>query len=228
MTTPPPYPSSTDALDPDRCALVVVDMQNDYCHVEGALARLGADVSPAADTAAGIRRLAAGAAEAGVPRIYLRTEHSHWFDTEAWLARGRGSGGDRVDPQRVPVCAAGSWGCELFELEPDPEALVITKFRYSGFAYTPLELALRAKQRDTIVLCGTATEVCVEATATDALFRGFHPVIVEEGVFTGDAKGQADRRHLRKLASFIGTVERLEFVLQRWSRAGVPAVETTG
>jgi nicotinamidase-related amidase len=88
MTTPPPYPSSTDALDPDRCALVVVDMQNDYCHVEGALARLGADVSPAADTAAGIRRLAAGAAEAGVPRIYLRTEHSHWFDTEAWLARG--------------------------------------------------------------------------------------------------------------------------------------------
>lgn len=217
--------SSADALDPGRCALVVVDMQNDYCHPEGALARLGADVGPAPRTSASIRRLAEVAVAAGVPRIYLKTEHSHWFDTDAWLSRGRGSGGDRLDPQRVPVCAAGSWGSELFEVEPDPDALVLPKYRYSGFAYTPLELALRAKGRDTLLLCGTATEVCVEATATEALFRGFFPVIVEECVFSGDADGEADKRHLRKLASLIASVEPLASVIARLQPSPVRMAE---
>jgi ureidoacrylate peracid hydrolase len=212
-----PVPPADDALDAGRCALVVVDMQNDYCHEDGALARLGADVGPARATAESIRRLAAAAATAGVPRLYLKTEHSHWFDTDAWLSRGRGSGGDRLDPTRVPVCAAGSWGSELFELEPDPDALVLPKYRYSGFAYTPLELALRAKHRDTVVLCGTATEVCVEATASDAIFRGFYPVVVQEGVFSGDAAGEADGRHLRKLAALIAAVVGIDTLIDRWT-----------
>jgi ureidoacrylate peracid hydrolase len=190
------------SLDPSRCAIVVVDVQNDFCHPDGAAARLGQDVGAAQAMVPEIEALASAGRRHGVPVIFVRTAHSHWTDTPAWRARGRA--GTTLDVERAPVAELGSWGAELFGVVPQPEDLVLVKHRYSAFAHTELELVLRAKRRDTLLLGGTRTNVCVEYTAVDALMRDLHPVLVRECVAAdGDARQAAA---LRDHADHIGQV----------------------
>jgi ureidoacrylate peracid hydrolase len=176
-------PSFEDRLHPDVCALVVVDMQNDFCHEDGACARLGADVSLVQAIVPNVQALIETARSLDIPRIFLRVEHNEWFDTLPWKARGRG--GETLNIDRVPIVEEGTWGADFYNIVPQPDELVLIKRRYSGFAYTPLELALRAKDAYTVILCGTQTNVCVESTANDALARGFYPVVISDCVATG-------------------------------------------
>jgi ureidoacrylate peracid hydrolase len=202
----------SQALDPRISSLVVVDVQNDFCHPDGAVARMGLDVSAVQATVPRIVELIDIARGADVPRIYLRGEHSRWFNSEVWLRRG--AKGRSVDAVRIPIVEAGSWGAEFYEVSPQTDELVITKHRYSGFAYTPLELALQASRTTNVVICGTATNVCVEATARDAIMHGYYPVVVADCV----AGGQADlhRAALEDMAEYLGDVVSLEHVRDSW------------
>jgi ureidoacrylate peracid hydrolase len=164
--------------DRDRCAVVVIDLQNDYCHEDGGFARLGYDVSRVQAAVDRVEELIGVAHDHDVPVIFLRTTHGEWSDTQAWAERPRA--GSTVPEGRVPLVEDGTWGAELYRLVPEDRDRVIVKHRYSGFAYTPLELALRAKGRDTVVLVGTTTHICVKATAVDALMAGFYTALVPE------------------------------------------------
>jgi ureidoacrylate peracid hydrolase len=165
------------SLAPERCAVVVIDLQNDYCHDDGTFAQIGYDVARAQAIIGAVNELVELAHRLQVPVVYLRTTHGPWTDAPAWLRRPRA--GD-ADIERKALVQAGTWGAELYGVSPQARDLVLTKHRYSGFAYTPLELALRAKCRDTVVLAGALTDVCVEATAIDAGAAGFFAVLVPE------------------------------------------------
>lgn len=188
-----------ELLTPERCAVVVVDLQNDYCHPDGALARRGADVRAAMTVADNTVELLAAARAAGVPCLHLRTEHSDWTDTPAWSTRG--AGGDLLDVRADPVAAAGSWGAEPFRVEALPDDRVITKHRYSGFAYTSLELSLRARGRETLVLAGVTSDTCVRATALDGRALGFVPVLLSDCT-----AGGTPERHRNACAEFADTL----------------------
>lgn len=198
-----------------RCIVVVVDMQNDYCHPDGAIAKMGSDVSAAAAVAPAVRSLVALAHGAAVPVVFVRTTHGPWTDTPGW--RGRGEGGDLFELDRVPLVAPGSWGAELFELEPGPDDLVLTKHRYSGFAYTPLELAFRARQRDVGLYAGTMTNACVEATALDGLMRGIGAVLVADASATSTPEVQ--RGAEEKFAQLVGPVTTVDQIRAAWAVA---------
>jgi len=201
-----------DILDPTTSALVVVDVQNDFCHPDGAAAKMGLDITAVQEAVPRIVELIGAARDADVPRIYLRGEHSHWFNTDAWLRRG--TKGHSINAPKVPIVEAGSWGADFFEVDPQPDELVVTKHRYSGFAYTPLELALQTLRTRNVVLCGTATNVCVEATARDAIMRGYYPVVIADCVAGGhaDLHGAA----LKDMAEFLGAVVSLKDVQDAW------------
>lgn len=162
------------------CVVAVVDVQNDFCHPDGAVARMGNDVSAVARMMPGLHRLLAVAREHRIPIIHLRTALSDWFETPAWRLRGRA--GSVFDAEHVPVVQDGSWGSGFFEIEPSSDELVLTKYRYSAFTYTPLELALRSKGATTLILAGTATHQCVEATGREAIGLGFYPILVRDAV----------------------------------------------
>jgi ureidoacrylate peracid hydrolase len=204
--------SPGERIDLRRSALIVVDVQNDFCHPDGTAARMGLDVSAVRSIVPNIVTLIELARIHGVPRIYLRGEHNHWFDTATWLARG--AAGKSIRAQAVPYVESGTWGADFFVVAPADDELVIVKHRYSGFAYTPLELALQTLGVDTVVLSGTSTHVCVEATARDAIMRGYRPVTVEECV----ASGQPDLHEaaLADIAEYLGPVVTLEAVRQAW------------
>jgi ureidoacrylate peracid hydrolase len=205
----------SDILDPRTSALVVVDVQNDFCHPDGAAAKMGLDISAVQEAVPRILELIASARDADVPRIYLRGEHSRWFNTDVWLRRG--AKGHSIDAPKTPIVEAGSWGAEFFEVDPQPDELVVTKHRYSGFAYTPLELALQTLHTTNVVICGTATNVCVEATARDAIMRGYYPVVIADCV----ASGQADLHGaaLKDMAEYLGAVASLADVQEAWQMA---------
>jgi ureidoacrylate peracid hydrolase len=217
-TTDLTKPGAAPLADRDRCAVVVIDLQNDYCHEDGGFARIGYDVSGVQAVVDRVEELIAVAHAHDVPVIFLRTTHGEWSDTQAWAERPRAGS---TDPEgRVPLVEDGTWGAELYRLVPGERDRVIVKHRYSGFAYTPLELALRAKGRDTVMLAGVATHICVEATAVDALMLGFHTVLVSECAVAPTPELDAAARE--DFADHIGAIVALEDLRDTW-RTGAPA-----
>jgi ureidoacrylate peracid hydrolase len=205
----------TNRIDPDACAIVVVDVQNDFCHPDGALAGYGVDTTPVRRIVPAIVGLIEAARERGIPRIYLRVEHDQWSDDPAWLERS--SAGGPIDLAARPLARTGSWGAQLYQLSPTPDELVISKPRHSGFAYTALALALRATHRDTVILAGVATNVCVRATAVDAVAQGFRPVLVTDA--TAALSAAEHHAAVREFPAFYGPALASAELLAGWATA---------
>lgn len=145
------------ALDPAGCVLLVVDMQNDFAHPDGALYNPEAEASIPV-----VRRLADTARRANVPVWY--TQDTHREGDPEWEVWGRHA-------------EERTFGWEIVdELAPADEDRVFRKSRYDGFYQTGLDHALRVERRDTLVICGTVANICVHYTAASAGLR-FHDVV---------------------------------------------------
>lgn len=142
-------------------ALVVVDMQNDFAHPEGALF-----VPEAAKTIPVIAGLLERFREKGAPVFFTQDWHEE-DDPEF-----------RIWPRHA---VAGSWGAEIVaELAPRPGERVIKKLRYDGFYGTPLEHLLRLAGVRRLVVTGTVANICVLHTAGSAALRWFEVVLPED------------------------------------------------
>lgn len=180
-------------------ALIVIDLQNDYCHPHGALGRAGWDlqyIDPA------VRRTVAFVEEArraAIPVIYVRTEHGVWTDSENWRGRYQD-----FDIRTDPVCLEGSWGSQFYVVSPGPTDRLLVKHRYNAFAFTDLELVLRSRQIRTLLLAGVATNVCVETTAREGFVRDYGIVLLEDccASFTLEEHQAA----LHNIRAYFGTV----------------------
>jgi ureidoacrylate peracid hydrolase len=162
-----------------KAALVVVDMQNDYCNARGVYPRNGLhcfdmdSVVPA--TAAAVTACNTRA----IPVIYLRmawNTDAHGFPIDAGLIIEQSRPFIRSEGLR-----RGTWGAEVLAEMPSPD-YVVEKTRYSGFHNTALEALLRGLGVDTIYLAGVITNMCVEATARDAFHRDFRFVVLSDCV----------------------------------------------
>jgi ureidoacrylate peracid hydrolase len=170
------HASGFDPTDLQRAALLLVDLQNDFCHPRGAWGSVAPDPT-IADVLARIQQLLPLVRRAGLPILHLRTVHNEWTVSDlvrqVWSTAGVG-----------PVCWEGSWGWEFFELQPDPADRIVAKFRPSGFLETDLEITLRAKQVGTLLLAGLATPGGLFETAYDAVGRD-HPVVLLDDCIAG-------------------------------------------
>lgn len=203
-------------VDPHHAALIVVDMQNDFCDSNGALARSGSDPSLIQTMAPRLIRVLESARGVGLPIIHVRTEHSPWTDSAAWLGRHHGR-------QRI-VCYPGSWGADYYpglaprtdaDRTPGNHEFVVTKHRYSGFVGTDLDLVLRSHQIRTVIMTGEATNVCVESTARDAFMRDYWVVFVSD--CTASTFQAAHDATLVTMGRHFATVASSEEILASWS-----------
>lgn len=159
-------------LDPARAALLISDMQRGFIEPGGSISRLGLPVDRTSRPIEPIRRLIAAFREAGAPIVY----------TQMWLRPDYADAGilATVFPplQSLGHMVAGSRDAEIVDaLAPWPDDYVIRKTRWNAFHGTPLELSLRTRGVDTIVLTGIATNVCVESTAREAFTRDFRVLV---------------------------------------------------
>ena len=150
-------------VDPARTALVVVDMQNDFVREGGGLL-----VPDAKATIPAIRMLLELARANGVRVVY--SQDTHRDGDPEW----------RIWPEHA---REGSWGWEIVdELAPAPDDVVLRKPRYDAFYGTPLNHLLRLWGVDTLVMCGTIANICVQYTAASAALRWYEVVIPRDAI----------------------------------------------
>lgn len=164
-------------VKPDETALLVIDMQNDFCapggYIDSVMKR---DVTAAQGICATLQRLVDSARSAGIPVIWIGADYS---------------------PERIPAgmqrklsqrgitqvcCAPGSWGAQWFCVEPNDGETVIIKHNYCGFSGTNLHKQLQQMGIRTLVATGVQTQICVESTVREGHALGYHCVVPRDAV----------------------------------------------
>lgn len=187
-------------------ALLIVDMQNSFCHAEGHRGALGMDHSAEAAVIAPVARLLGAARAAAIPVFFsvyaLKADYS-----DAGLLTHRWPG-----IKETGSLIAGTWSAEIVpELRPRPEETVIVKTRHSAFFGTDLGAALKHRGADTLIVCGVTTNVCVEGTARDAFALDLHVVVPGDG--TAAPTREMHERGLANIAFALGVVTTVEDVV---------------
>lgn len=197
--------------DPAHTALVVIDVQNDFCAPTGSLATLGFDVSAAQMILPGLQRLAGAARAAGMPVIFVQTLHDDTTDSPQWLGRvGEGPGTERTSL----TCRTGSWGSEFYEIIPAPGDVVVTKNRFSAFVGTNLDIVLRTRGVESLLFTGVTTETCVESSLRDGLFHEYYVSLVED--CAASYRKEAHHASTEIIAGNFGTVVRSDQLISLW------------
>lgn len=170
-------PDASARLAPGRTALVVVDMQNDFCAPGGYIAgALGRDVSGLAPIVPGIEALLAGARGAGMPVLWLAARYEEALVPPSMLAQKRRLGIEAT------CCRAGTWGADFFGVRPVEGEWVFEKHTYSGFSNPDFAAHLGRLGVQALVFCGVQTNVCVESTLREAHARGFDVALAADAV----------------------------------------------
>jgi ureidoacrylate peracid hydrolase len=174
-------------VDLAATAIVVVDMQRDFCHPDGWLASIGVDVSPVRSPIAPLTALLPALRARGVPVVWLnwgtRPDRAnlppgvlHVYSPDgAQPGIGHpGRSGDRT-------LTAGSWSAEIVEeLTVDPTDIHVRKHRMSGWFDTELPSVLRHLRVDTLLFAGVNADQCVLHTLADAACAGFDVVMLTD------------------------------------------------
>ena len=173
-----------ERVAPGHTALLVVDMQNDYCSAGGASDKNGRDLT---STSAAIPRIAAlidAARGVGMPIIFTKYTvgpGAAGLSGPEILRRGMNFAG-------VESTIRGTWGHEIvaaMPIHPD-EDLVIEKRRLSAFIGTDLVMVLRARGVKTLVVAGVVTQACVECTVRDATGWDYYVAVPADCVASTD------------------------------------------
>jgi ureidoacrylate peracid hydrolase len=175
--------AAAERLTPGQTALLVIDMQNDFCaeggYIESVVGKNAAACRAAAEP---IATLVATARTAGVPVYWVRADYRLEKLPAGMAARFAAQGKGRV------CCEPDSWGAAFYHCAPAPGESVVTKHCYSGFIGTDLEARLRARGARTLVFAGVQTNVCVETTLRDAYSLGFNVVVAADCVASHTAE----------------------------------------
>jgi ureidoacrylate peracid hydrolase len=184
-----------EQLRPEHAALLIIDIQNDFCAEGGFLQReRNYNVGFAKEVAGRIGNVADVARAAGMPIVWVRSIYDFKYLTAAHIVK-RGIEG---------CCMEGSWGADFFEIAPAPGDIIVDKHSYNGFRGTPLDDRLRRRGIKTLVITGVATNVCVDSTLREGFFLGYYIVLLEDCVGSNSRAGHDGT--LATVRNNIGTV----------------------
>ena len=167
-------------LTKTRKALVLVDVQNEFCHPEGVFGKKGVDMSAIENMMVALNRLVVSAREHDIPIVFIQNVEDDNTDSFAWSFRPDA----KEDSKNEGVCRRGTWGTELYGFTPKDSEILVQKNRFSGFLNTPLDAILKNKCIETLIFTGVATNICVESTLRDAMVRDYHVILAPDACAT--------------------------------------------
>ena len=163
-------------LDPAHTAVMVIDMQNDFCAEKGYVERVvGKDTSACRAVVPAIMELVEAARDRGVPVFWIKANYDPDRLPEAMLVKQR-------EKSAEICCGTGSWGNDFYGVVAAEGEPVIEKSCYSAFVGTDVEKQLRQRGIRTLVFAGVQTNVCVDSSLRDAVCRGFYAVLAGDCV----------------------------------------------
>jgi ureidoacrylate peracid hydrolase len=194
-------------LKPEGTCLLVIDVQNDYCHERGAFGQMGIPLEPIQRSVNRLIPFIEDVRGVGVPVIFIRNQHSEWDDSAIWLSRRHRRGAKSI----VPVCVEGTWGTEFYRMSPTVADRVVIKHRYSAFIDTDLDVILRSRKVSSLLLTGVATNVCVESTARHGFMKDYQVTLVEDCCAASSL--EEHQGTLLNISKFFGDVAKADTVL---------------
>lgn len=198
---------------PMHTALLVIDMQNDFCAEGGYIDKaVKSDISGCPAIADAINVAVDAARAAGVKIVWVRANYEPQFLPPGMLARNLSRGTDKV-----VCCEGGSWGYDFYRVKPREDEFFVEKHRYDAFHGTRLDDILRNHGIRTIVCTGVVTNVCVESTLRSGFFRGYYTVVPEDCV-GGPFKDLHDAT-LKNVKMYYGTVSDAKSLSAMWMSA---------
>ena len=204
-----------------KTALLVIDLQNDFCSEGGISRKSGHELIQGSTVINQTKALINKAREEGLLIIYtLNTNlQTHLSDSPAWMRhRIRGRNG-RAD---IEYTIEGTWGHRLVDgIEPRDIEVVVRKHRASAFVGTNLDLILRSNDIRTLLVTGILTESCVDSTARDAEFYDYFAIILRDCI---DSYRKDLHEACLKIMEARFEVSDSKSIMEFWRRSS-PAVE---
>lgn len=189
-------------------ALLIIDMQNGFCHAEGSFGRMGLPVERLFKVVPSINELRNIFHQHSLPVIYTREGWAEDYSDSGILLTGM-----FAPLKDMKGLVRGTWDFDVIdELAPDKSKgdIVVDKTRNSGFWHTDLAQTLRGLGIKQLVVTGVGTNVCVESTVRDAITEGFPTVTVADA--TATLSEDEYEASITNLKYFGGTVAKVEVV----------------
>jgi nicotinamidase-related amidase len=204
-----------EIVHPDHTALVVVDVQNDFAHSDGFIAKFGLDMSYIQAALPRVNGIITDARRLGVTVIYLQ----EWISKSTILPNFITQFGDF---EHIAV-RADTWGAEFHPdlVKPEPGETIVRKPCYDGFQDTNLDVTLRASGIKTCVYAGFASNVCVEATARHGFVQGYYSVLLADATAAGTTGEHEACQSTFKV--FYGPVVKANEVVDIWAKVNQTA-----
>ena len=163
-----------DYLEPKKSAVLVVDIQNDFCHPQGHFGKRQLNLLYVHEMVPILKRFVNTARKLGVTIFHIRSFLDEKFLSPPMLARNKELG------RKNEICCEGSWGAEFYEILPAENEIVMTKHAYSAFIGTDLQERLLTRNIQSLMVTGALTNVCCESTIRDGFMLGFYTFLVED------------------------------------------------
>jgi ureidoacrylate peracid hydrolase len=186
-------------LQPKKTAILVIDIQNDYCSPEGMIAKAGMGLGWIQETVERLIDFLEKIEHLDFLTVYIKKVMYPNKLTEYEELKLRKAG-------LYGICKPGTWGADFYRIRPNKN--VVEKSGYSSFFETALNSRLRENSVQNVIVTGISTHVCVEATVIDAYQLGYNVFIVKELVATREEERKFHEMALLVIEKKFGRVIR--------------------